>query len=320
MKAASHPAAAQLTFQAVPFHRSIKVLPAPTLPTAQALVAETAATADRAARPPGVGLGTLVHLTPFHCAIRVVMAALAPTPFTVPPTAQALVADKAATPARMPPGAPRPGLGVCAQALPCHPSINGPLNPLGVAQVVQPTAQALLAETAATPRRVSGLGNSGLGLATCFHAVPFHRKINVLVMGPVKPTAHALPAESAATPARPAPPAGLGLGTCFHAAPFHRKISVLGLPPVLVEPTAQALLAETAATPERLEKEPGCGAGTCAQAVPFHRSIRALPVLVEPTAQALVADVAATPARVVPAGAGLGACFQLVPFQCTISG
>src|SRR5215472_8124375 len=273
-ESAGHLAAAQLTFQAVPFHRSIKVLPAPTLPTAQALVAETAATADRAARPPGVGLGTLVHLAPFHCAIRVVMAALAPTPFTVAPTAQALVADTAATPARMPPGAPRPGLGVCAQAVPFHPSINGVLNPLGVAQSIQPTAQARPTETAATPRRVSGLGNSGLGLGTCFHVVPFHYKINVLVMGPVKPTAQALPAESAATPARPAPPAGLGLGTCFHAVPFHRKISVLALPPVLVLPTAQALPAETAATPERPEKDPGRGVDTCAQAVPFHRSIR----------------------------------------------
>jgi hypothetical protein len=144
--------------------------------------------------------------------------------------------------------------------------------------VVQPTAQALPTEPAATPRRTSGLGAPGLGLGTCAHAAPFHRKISVLVLapGPVKPTAQALPAESAATPERPAPPAGLGLGTCFHTVPFHRKISVLTLPPVLVEPTAQALLAETAATPERPEKPRGAGLGTCFQPLPFQRKIKGL--------------------------------------------
>src|SRR5215467_12438286 len=45
---ASHSAAAQLTFQAVPFHRSIRVLVAPTSPTAQALPPDTAATPNRA--------------------------------------------------------------------------------------------------------------------------------------------------------------------------------------------------------------------------------------------------------------------------------
>src|SRR5690348_373148 len=197
-ESASHSAAAQLTFQAVPFHRSIKVLPVPDWPTAQALPAETAATPDRAACPPGVGLDTLVHPAPFHRAIRVVMVSLAPTPLSVPPTAQALVAETAATPARMPPVLPRPVMGVCAQALPFHPSINGPLNPLAVAQVVQPTAQARPAETTATPRRASGLGAWGLGLGACFHTVPVHRKISVLVVVPAEPTAQALPVEFAA--------------------------------------------------------------------------------------------------------------------------
>ena len=60
-------------------------------------------------------------------------------------------------------------MGICFHAVPFHRSIKGPLNPLAVAQVVQPTAQALPAETAATPRRSSGLGAPGLGLGTCAH-------------------------------------------------------------------------------------------------------------------------------------------------------
>src|SRR6266571_4409954 len=139
VRTASHWAVGQLTFQAVPFHRSIRVLAAPTSPTAQALVREVAATLKRAAPPAGLGLGTLVHPVPFHRAIRVVMTSPGPLPLSVPPT-----------------------------------------------------AQALLAEVAATPRRTSGLGASGLGLGTCAHAVPFHRRISVLELAPpVLPTAQA---------------------------------------------------------------------------------------------------------------------------------
>src|SRR6266568_2125022 len=271
VRTASHWAVGQLTFQAVPFHRSIRVLAAPTSPTAQALVREVAATLKRAAPPAGLGLGTLVHPVPFHRAIRVVMTSPGPLPLSVPPTAQALLADVAATPMSMPPGAPRPGLGTCFHAVPSHRSIKGPLNPLAVAQLVQPTAQALMAESAATTRRTSGLGASGLGLGTCAHAVPFHRRISVLELAPpVLPTAQALPAETAATPDRTAPPAGVGLGTCFHAVPFHRSIRVLPAP---VWPTAQALVADVAATLDRTLPA-GAGLATCFQLVPFHRTIR----------------------------------------------
>ena len=41
----------------------------------------------------------------------------------------------------------------------------------------EPTAQALLAEVAATP--TSWLNWPGVGLGTCFQAVPFHRSIRV---------------------------------------------------------------------------------------------------------------------------------------------
>ena len=111
---------------------------------------------------------------------------------------------------------------------------------------VEPTAQALPADVAATPDR---LLPAGAGLGTCFHALPFQAMISVLgllVEQPLQPTAQALLAEAAATPDRRLP-AGAGLGTRFHAEPFQRRISAL-LP---VEPTAQALLAEVAATPDR---------------------------------------------------------------------
>ena len=48
---------------------------------------------------------------------------------------------------------------------------------LGRCRVAQPTAQALLAEVAATPERPIW---PALGLGTCFQAVPFHRRISVL--------------------------------------------------------------------------------------------------------------------------------------------
>jgi hypothetical protein len=48
-----------------------------------------------------------------------------------------------------------------------------------VLAVEEPTAQALLAEVAATPERTL---SAGAGLGTCFHTVPSHRKIRVLVL------------------------------------------------------------------------------------------------------------------------------------------
>jgi hypothetical protein len=55
----------------------------------------------------------------------------------------------------------------------------------------------LLAEVAATPR--STLPRPGLGLASCFQAVPFQRAISAVPAEPV-PTAQASLAEAAADP------------------------------------------------------------------------------------------------------------------------
>ena len=146
---------------------------------------------------------------------------------------------------------------------------------------VSPTAQALRAEAAATPES-SELG-AGLGLGTCFHAAPFHRRITVpkdVAPVMVSPTAQALRAETAATLRSAAPPAG-GLGTRFHTVPFHRRIRLgPGPQPQLMSPTAQALLADVTATPLRKSRRPllapGLGLGTCFHALPFHRRIRVL--------------------------------------------
>jgi hypothetical protein len=68
-------------FHVVPFHRTIRmleVLPLLLVPTAQALVAEVAATPERLASVPGLGLGTCFQAVPFHRSIRVFTEKLAP--------------------------------------------------------------------------------------------------------------------------------------------------------------------------------------------------------------------------------------------------
>src|SRR6516165_3291907 len=78
--------------QCRPFQCSMRVRP-----TAQALVAEVAATLDRSLAPvPGLGLGWMAQSCPFQCWIRVW-----PVPvLKYVPTAQASEAEVAATPAR----------------------------------------------------------------------------------------------------------------------------------------------------------------------------------------------------------------------------
>ena len=68
-------------FQVVPFHRTIRMLeplPLLLLPTAQALVAEVAATPERLASVPGLGLGTRFQVVPFHRSISVFTEKLSP--------------------------------------------------------------------------------------------------------------------------------------------------------------------------------------------------------------------------------------------------
>ena len=88
----------------MPFHRRISAwLPvlAWTVPTAQASLADIAATAERASPylAAGLGLGCRFQVLPFQCMISVVLG-LAGLP--VEPTAQALLAEVAATPRRVP--------------------------------------------------------------------------------------------------------------------------------------------------------------------------------------------------------------------------
>ena len=58
-------------FQAVPFQRAISAVPAEPAPTAQASLAEAAATPNRLGLVPGLGLGTCVQAVPFQCAMKV---------------------------------------------------------------------------------------------------------------------------------------------------------------------------------------------------------------------------------------------------------
>src|SRR5262249_23998826 len=136
----------------------------------------------------------------------------------------------------------------------------------------------LVTEVAATPLRSL---SPGFGLGTCFHAVPFQRRIRVFASPlplPKPPTAQALAAEVAVMPLRPADPGvpGLGLGTCFHAVPFQCRIKIFAPEPKgLNSPKAQALVAEVAATPKRtLWVAEGSGLGTCFHAVPFQCAIK----------------------------------------------
>lgn len=163
-----------------------------------------------------------------------------------------------------------------------------------------PTAQALRAEIAATPKRALC---DGLGLGTFFQLLPFQCRTSVLLPKPerlmVAPTAQTLVAEIASTACR-ALRAGAGLDTCFHVLPFHRSIRALDLlPQPFVQPTAQALRAETTATPLRLLFA-GPGLGVRFQELPFQCRISVLgleKLPAEPTAQAFPAERAATAAR-----------------------
>src|SRR5260370_40499935 len=106
-----------------------------------------------------------------------------------------------------PPGV---GLGTRFHALPSHRRIR--LMPGPHPQLMSPTAQALLADVAATPKRKSArpLLASGLGLGTRVHAVPFQRTTRDLTLVPAvkEPTAQAVLAAGAATPDRAAPGGG----------------------------------------------------------------------------------------------------------------
>ena len=148
------------------------------------------------------------------------------------------------------------------------------LEPLPV--TYPPTAQLPLAEVAATPaRRAPSPGEvpgPGLGLGTCFQAVPFQCSVRVFVGPmplPLVPTTQALCGVRAATPVRKTPS---GPDTRFQTLPFQCRIRLPPGPhPHVMSPTAQALPAETMATLFRLFRSPapGLGLGTRFHTLPF---------------------------------------------------
>src|SRR5437773_1708165 len=94
------------------------------LPTAQALVAEVAATADREVMVPGLGADTCFQAVPFQRRIRPWSPRLVPNL----PTAQALLAEVAVTPVRLLKVAGL-GLGTCAHVVPFQCRISVLLPP-----------------------------------------------------------------------------------------------------------------------------------------------------------------------------------------------
>src|SRR5689334_14475438 len=100
-----------------------------------------------------------------------------------------------------------------------------------------PTAQASVAETAATPDSTLPRVPPGLGLGTCVHLVPFQCSIKVRLppaLDGYEPTAQASLAEVAATEISSLPAEGLGLGTCVQAVPFQCSAKVRTAVPVPV--------------------------------------------------------------------------------------
>jgi hypothetical protein len=86
----------------VPF-QCCRIDPFSSAPAAQALLAEVAATAVSTLLGAGLGLATCCHAVPFQRTIRVVVVAMGPKQWPAQPTAQALLAEVAATPNRAPP-------------------------------------------------------------------------------------------------------------------------------------------------------------------------------------------------------------------------
>jgi hypothetical protein len=216
------------------------------------------------------------------------------------------------------------GLGTALHAVPSQCWMNVLAIPFESQKL--PTAHALVADVAATPREAAP--ELGLELGVTVQEVPFQRSISDLASAPssVWPTAQALVAEVAATALRLACVPGLMAGTMVQALPFQCSVSVRVPAAVLVPPTAQASVADMAASALISPPVPGLSAGVVAadQAVPFHRSISGLippsPEGWKPAAHALLAEVAVTAARVllVP-GLGLVTRVQAVPFHRSIS-
>src|SRR6185437_16292554 len=195
------------------------------LPTAQALPAVEAATANRVLPlGPGLGLRTRCHAEPVQRSIRVSPAEPAPVK---PPTASTVPAESAARPVRklsMP--TPPPGARERVQVLPFQCRISVLLVP---PLTVAPAAQAFVTDVAATAN--SSLRVPGLRPGTRAHRAPFQRRISVRNVIPlvISPTAQALFAEVAVTAASTSlsdGSPGSGLVTRLHVLPFQCRIRV----------------------------------------------------------------------------------------------
>src|SRR6266571_357080 len=149
------------TVQLVPSHCSISV-PEPLSPTAHTSLLETAVTPRSPfCRPGPAGLVTMLQLVPSQCSVRVWNTPLA---LRKSPTAQASVAEMAATADRLP--VTTLGVGMMLQLVPSQCSASGWALP--AALPADPTAQTSLAAMLATA--LSWLFPAeALGLATTVH-------------------------------------------------------------------------------------------------------------------------------------------------------
>src|ERR1700683_443348 len=181
-----------------------------------------------------------------------------------------------------------------------------------------PTAQAFLAEVAATALRKASLGHAPV---TFFQETPFQRRISALLTA--LPTAKALRTDVAATAARLSS-VRFGCDTRVHFTPFHWSRTPSGAASLPAMPTAKASRADGAATPVRLAPPPpkgGLGLASRFHDDPFQCRMRVLIAEDKPTAQTSLADLAATPERIAPSAPGTPVNRrQTEPFQCSISG
>src|SRR6185437_2470636 len=140
LKPVSSPRSMRTWTHFVPFQRRISG-PCALSPTAQALRGESIATLASRPHPPGSGLGTLDHLLPFQCKVKVWSSLCPPlTCLLEKPTAQALLAELAATALRSP---LLTGLATRLHLAPSQCKIRDAFLR------VEPTAQAFLVEVTA---------------------------------------------------------------------------------------------------------------------------------------------------------------------------
>jgi len=262
-----------------------------------------------------LGLDTRFHAAPFHRKISVLgTPSLVWPPL---PTAQALRADRTATPDIWL-AAPVAGTRSRCHVRPVHRKISDWLEPKP--HLLQPTAHAARAERTATPDNSDA--EPVPGSRTLRQAAPFQCKISALlpvVPHLVQPTAHAFLADEAATPVSSLCEPVRGSLARRQDFPFHASTS--GSPPPatqLTQPTAQALRSEGAATPSSLLPVPAFGLRARRHFAPVQCMIRA--PWENPTAQASPAETAATPCRLASAGLSPRTCCQAAPFHRKITG